>query len=179
MSAILVLVDVQKEYVTPGRPFCLETLGPSLENLRKLQAHARKEGWRVVHIKHQQNSEYFGYGSPYAEFIEGFEPLEGELVMEKSDFSCFSSPEFQALTDRLRNREMIIAGYSAANCCLSTMVSAHHRGFEFTFVTDATCAKSTKRFGEQDMKEHIVDIISAYGNLATTEEILHRVYEEE
>lgn len=174
MSAILVLVDVQKEYTTEGRPFCLETIGPSLENLRKLQAHAREKGWRVVHIRHQQNSEYFTYHGEFSEFIEGFEPIEGEVVMIKSDFSCFSSPDFQALVDRLRNRELILCGYSATMCCLSTLIDAHHRGYEFTFVSDATCAKRTKRFGEQDMKEHVVDIASAYAKMATTDEILNR-----
>jgi nicotinamidase-related amidase len=172
MSAVLVLVDLQKEYIAEGRPFCLETSAESLANLRKLQDHARKKGWRVVHMKHQQNSECFTYGSEYSEFIEDFVPIEGELVMAKSDFSCFSSPEFLALVDRYRNKHIIIAGYSATMCCLSTLVDAHHRGYGFTFVTDATCAKRTKRFGEQDMKEHIVDILSAYANLATTEEIL-------
>ena len=39
--AVLVLVDVQKEYITEGRPFCLETIGESLENLRRLLAHGR------------------------------------------------------------------------------------------------------------------------------------------
>ena len=67
-----------------------------------------------------------------------------------------------------------MAGYGATMCCLSTLVDAHHRGYDFTFVTDATCAKRTARFGEQDMREHIVDIMSAFGNLTTTEEVLNR-----
>ena len=47
-------------------------------------------------------------------------------------------------------------------------------GYEFTFVTDATCAKRSARFGEQDMKEHIVDIMAAFANLITTDELLNR-----
>ena len=54
--AVLVLVDVQKEYITEGRPFCLETIGESLENLRRLLAHGRKMGWKIVHMRHQQNA---------------------------------------------------------------------------------------------------------------------------
>ena len=54
---VLVLVDVQKEYIAEGRPFCLETIGPSLDNLRKLLAHARAKGWKVIHMRHQQNAE--------------------------------------------------------------------------------------------------------------------------
>ena len=179
MSAVLVLVDVQKEDVTEGMPFCLETIATSLENLQKLQAHAREKGWKVVHMKHQQNSEVFAYGSEFSEFIDGFEAAEGELVMTKSDFSCFSCPDFQALMDKSRNREIILAGYSAAMCCLSTLIDAHHRGYEFTFVSDATCARRTKRYDEQDMKEHIVDILNAYGNVITTRQVLDRPDEED
>ena len=41
-------------------------------------------------------------------------------------------------------------------------------------MTDATCAKRSARFGEQDMKEHIVDIMAAFANLITTDELLNR-----
>lgn len=171
---VLVLVDVQKEYVAKGRPFCLETIGESLKNLERLLDFARRNGWTIIHVRHQQNSEYFAYGSPYSEFIDGFEPKGDEICLEKSNFSCFSNREFQAMADKKRHDEIIIAGYGTTMCCLSTMIDAHHRGHEFTFVSDATCARRTPRFDEQDMREHIVDIIGAFGNLTTTDEILER-----
>lgn len=172
--AVLVLIDVQKEYITEGRPFCLETIAPSLENLRALQAHARKQGWKVVHMYHQQNSECFTYGSEFSQYIEGFEPLEGEKNFMKTDFSCFSSPEFTAMIDRNRNQEIIVAGYGATMCCLSTMIDAHHRGYDVLFVKDATCAKRTTHFGEQQLKDFVVDIAPAYATLVTTAEVLEK-----
>lgn len=42
---ILVLIDIQKEYVTPGRPFYLSGIEPSLENSRQLLEFARKNDW--------------------------------------------------------------------------------------------------------------------------------------
>ena len=123
--AVLVLVDVQKEYITEGRPFCLETIGESLENLRRLLAHGRKMGWKIVHMRHQQNAECFSYGSEYSEFIDGFGPQGNEADLVKTDFSCFSCPEFQALVDRARHQEIILAGYGATMCCLSTLIDAH------------------------------------------------------
>ena len=171
---VLVLVDVQKEYITEGRPFCLETIGESLNNLRRLLTHARSRGWKIVHMRHQQNAECFSYGSEYSDYIDGFGPQGNELDLVKTDFSCFSCPEFQALVDRARHQEIILAGYGATMCCLSTLIDAHHRGYEFTFVTDATCAKRSARFGEQDMKEHIVDIMAAFANLTTTDELINR-----
>lgn len=171
---VLVLIDVQKEYIAEGRPFCLETIGPALDNLRTLQAYGREKGWRLVHIRHQQNAECFTYGSEFSDFIEGFGPIEGEREILKSDFSCFSAPEFVAMADRQRNQEIIVAGFGATMCCLSTLIDAHHRGYEFTFVADATCAKRTAHFGEQELKNFTVDILPAFCNVTTLHELMNR-----
>lgn len=169
---ILILVDVQKEYLAKGRPFYLETIGPSLANLRKLLAHARANGWKIIHMRHEQNDEYFAYGSELAEPIEGFDPLPGEYSFIKSNFSCFSNGEFQALIDRWRHEDIYIAGYGASMCCLSTIIDAHHRGHDFTFVKDATCARRTARFEEQDVKERVIDLVQAFGQLVSTDELV-------
>ncbi len=169
---VLVLVDVQKEYVAKGRAFFLETIGKSLDNIKRLLAHARKEGWKIVHMRHQQNAEYFTYGSPFSDYIDGYEPHEGEESYTKPNFSCFSNREFQALMDKYRHEDIILAGYGATMCCLSTMVDAHHRGIELAFVGDASCARRTPRFGEQDMLEHILDIMGAFGTVVTTSQVL-------
>lgn len=169
---VLVLVDVQKEYIARGRPFFLKTIEPSLNNLRKLLAHARAQNWKIIHIRHEQNAECFSYGSEYAQPIEGFEPLEGESSFIKSNFSCFSNREFQSLMDKWRHEDIILAGYGATMCCLSTMIDAHHRGHEFTFVKDATCARRSERFDEQDIKERVIDLIGAFGKIAETCDIL-------
>lgn len=171
---ILVLVDIQKEYITKGRPFYLETIEESLNNLKKLLAHARQNKWKIFHMAHKQNADCFHYDSEFSEFIEDFEPIEGEVSFQKSDFSCFSSPEFLATIDRVRHEDIFLAGYGATMCCLCTLIDAHHRQYDFNFVTDATCAKRSARYGEQDMKEHIIDITSAFAcNLVTTDDVLN------
>ncbi len=169
---VLVLIDVQKEYITQGRAFCLETIQESLDNCKKLLAHARANSWKVIHMHHEQNAENFSRGSEFSEFIEGFEPNENEKSIAKSDFSCFTAPEFTALMDKYRHENILIAGYGCTMCCLSTLVDAHHRGFEFYFVKDATCAKSTPNFEEQDMKAHALDILTAFSTLVTTQQVL-------
>ena len=125
---VLIIVDAQKEYVTKGRPFYLETIEESLHNIDKLLEHARANGWKIAHMRHQQNSECFTWGSPYSEFIDGFGPKEGELELQKSNFSCFSSREFQALVDKYRNDDIYLAGYGTTMCCVSTMIDAHLSG---------------------------------------------------
>ena len=171
---VLVLVDIQKEYIAQGRPFYLETIAESLNNLKKLLNYGRQKNWKIIHMAHQQNADTFHYDSEFSEFIEGFEPIDGEMSFKKSDFSCFSCPEFLAAIDKNRHEDIFLAGYGATMCCLSTLVDAHHRGYDINFVTDATCAKKSARYDEQDLKEHIVDIADAFAsNLVTTQEVLN------
>ncbi len=170
---VLVLSDIQKEYITEGRAFYLKTIQESLDNCRKLLAFARENSWKIVHIHHEQNEEFFARDGEFSEYIEGFEPIEGEYNIAKSNFSCFSAPEFTALIDKYRHENIILAGYGCTMCCLSTLVDAHHRGFDFYFVKDATCAKSTENYEEQDMKNHAIDILNAFATLVTTKEVLN------
>lgn len=171
---VLVLVDIQKEYIAKGRPFCLDTISESLNNLRQLLAHGRQKGWKIIHMAHNQNAECFNYDSEFSEYIEGFEPIDGEQSLKKSDFSCFSSPEFLATIDKLRHEDIFLAGYGATMCCLSTLIDAHHRKFDLNFVTDATCAKRSIRYGEQDLTNYVVDIAGAFAcKLVTTKDVLN------
>lgn len=41
-APVLVVIDIQKEYTTPGRSFHLETAGPSLERAGRVLDHARR-----------------------------------------------------------------------------------------------------------------------------------------
>ena len=54
------------------------------------------------------------------------------------------------------------------------MIDAHHRGHDFTFVSDATCARRSARFGEQDIKERVVDLMVAFGNVVNTKDIVEK-----
>ena len=89
-SKVLVVIDVQREYVTPGRPFHIKSIGPSLENAKNMLTHARGEGWPIVHVRHLQDGEIFNRESEFSDFVEGFAPQAGELEISKGNYSCFS-----------------------------------------------------------------------------------------
>src|SRR6185295_8607364 len=97
MKPILVVIDIQKEYVTEGRPYFINGIGPSLEKAKSVMATARAAGWELVHIRHLQKGEIFSPESPYSGFVAGFEPAKGESEIVKGDYSCYSAPEFARL----------------------------------------------------------------------------------
>ncbi len=177
--ATLVMIDVQLEYVTPGRPFFMESIGPSLENASLLLDHARASNWRIIHVQHEQSGPLFTKGGAFVDFVEGFEPLPGETVVVKSQISPFTEPGFNAAIQAAGPQPVYVAGYGSTMCCLATMVGAPLFGHRFTFVHDASWARSARiDFSERDTHWHATAAIALHGNIVSTEELIGSVIDE-
>ena len=171
-TPLLVMIDVQREYVTSGRPFFLNHIGPSLENCRRLLAHARSYSWPVAHVRHVQNGHLFNGALPYSRFVDGFEPKPDEMVFTKGNLSCYSSDEFSRLMRSAQGERIYVAGYNSLMCCLSTIVEGFHRGHRMTFVSDASLARATKHADEVEAHLHATDIISIYADVVRTGDVV-------
>ncbi len=169
---VLIVIDIQKEYTTSGRPFYLEMAGPSLSNAKRVLEFARKSDWPIIHVKHLQLGSIFNPESPLSDFVDGFEPLAHEMSVIKGNYSSFSSPEFVELMDQFKDRESMVIGYGSTMCCLSTIIDGYHRGFKMAFVLDASCAKRGPTFDEQSTHAHAEEIISIYAKIASTQELI-------
>lgn len=170
----LVVIDIQKEYVTPGRPFNLTGIGPSLLNARQLLQHARGGHWSVVHVQHLQEGAVFNRDAPESGFIEGFEPLENEPLIQKSKLSAFTNPDFEAALEAAGSTEVFVIGYGSTMCCLATIVDAALYGRKLTFVHDASWARAPgASFDEAETHRHATAILGIHGKLATVENVIH------
>lgn len=178
---ILVLIDIQKEYVTPGRPYYLSGIEPSLENCRQLLHFARKNNWEIIHIQHSNGeaAERFNPKTDYFDFVDNFRPIAPEKHFLKTDFSCYSSPEFNAyLSELFTSKEpapnIYLIGYNTVMCCLSTLEEARRKEHKMHLVKDATLAKAIAGVTEKDMHQIMLDVYAAKGlaSLITTEEIV-------
>jgi nicotinamidase-related amidase len=170
-SKVLVVIDIQREYVTEGRAFHLKGIAPSLENAGRVLAKAREDGWDIVHVRHLQAGEIFNPESEYSGFVTGFEPIAGELSVVKSNFSSFSSPEFASVMERYKGLEIFVVGYGSTMCCLSTIIEGYHRGHRMVFVADASLAKSTARFDEASTHAYATDILATFSRITTATEV--------
>jgi ureidoacrylate peracid hydrolase len=168
IAPVLVVIDIQKEYTTPGRSFYLESAAPSLKNAGRVLDHARRSGWEIVHIRHLQDGEIFNPKSEHSGFVPGFEPAPGEEEITKGNFSCYSAPRFAELMKERLDRPVYIIGYGSTMCCLSTIIEGYHRGQKFTFVRDASCARRTANFDEQSTHAYATDILSTYAKVVET-----------
>ena len=174
LKPTLVVIDIQREYVTPGRPFFLSGIAPSLSNARTLLRHARTQGWSVIHVQHLQDGPLFNGRDEHSDFVEGFAPDEGGTLIVKNKLSAFTNPDFAtALGDP--EAEVYVIGYGSTMCCMATIVDAGLFGRKFTLVHDASWARAPNpSFEEAEMHRHATAILGIHGKLQTTDEVLTR-----
>jgi nicotinamidase-related amidase len=174
---VLILIDIQQEYTTPGRPFYLHGIEPSLANCAAMLKHARDANWTIAHVIHYRknpSNDFFNANSPFSNFVEGFEPHDDEMIFTKHLYSCYSSNEFTEFMTKHTHDNIYIIGYNSIMCCLSTVIDGYHRGHTFTLIEDATLAKSTDEFDELDMHRHSISLIKAagYAEVITSKSLL-------
>ena len=136
MKNLLLVIDIQNEYITPERPFHISGIGPSLANAKQVLDAARNSGTPVWHIQHLQEKNVFIKGTPLAEIVADFTPLKNEPVFIKDLYSSFSSPEFKKAILESKPEEILVIGYGSSVCCLCTIIDGVHRGLSFTLIED-------------------------------------------
>lgn len=169
MKRALVVIDIQREYITHGRSFIIQGIGPSLQKAHAMLHYARQAGWPIVHVQHLQDGDLFGRDSATSDFIDGFAPLASEPLAVKGDYSSFSSPEFEHFVRAHSDHEFVVIGYGAAMCCLGTIVDGYHRGYRFALVRDATAARASDGLTEESLHAHAVAILRPFARITETE----------
>jgi ureidoacrylate peracid hydrolase len=162
VEKVLCVIDVQKEYNTDGRPFCIPNIQNSLAKGQEVLKFAREKRWPIVHVQHLQESGIFAKGDTHANFIDGFEPALHETSIAKSNFSCFSSKDFCQFLEKHKDKEVVVIGYGSTMCCLSTIIEGYHRGYKFVYVRDASAAKPTAAHSSEELHKAAVDIVSTF-----------------
>ncbi len=173
----VIFIDLQREYLTKGRPFYLNNIFPSLNNAKRILELARQEAWEIVHIQHFRNvpdSLIFNRSSEFSGFIKGFEPRSDERYFEKNSFSCYSNPAFAAFMEESRGEQTYVVGYGTSKCVLATVVDGFNRGHKLIVISDATYAKAELGEGlsEEDMHRVLLATIkSSFANLIITADL--------
>lgn len=169
MKKALVVIDIQREYITPGRKFQIQGIGPSLRNAYTMLRFARTQDWPIVHVQHQQDGDIFGRDADTTDFIDGFVPEANEVLAVKGNYSSFSSPAFVKFAEEHPDHEFLVVGYGTTMCCLSTIVDGYHRGYQFALVEDACAARAVGDLSEASMHEHAVAILGPFSRRTQTE----------
>ncbi len=168
----LVVIDIQKEYTTEGRPFRIESIGPSLSNAKIVLEKARAENWQIIHVQHLQEGDLFNHKSELSNFVAGFEPQGRELKVIKNNYSSYSAETFAEAMKTCADakHEVVVIGYGSTMCCISTIIDGYHRGNKMVFVQDASNSKSGGGLSEANLHTSATHIISNFARVTSTSE---------
>ena len=163
----LVLVDVQQEYTASPRQLALPHAAEALERCRAAIAHARAMGLPVAFVRWLGKSPYFNAASPFADWIDGFQPNSVDMIFERSKPSCYASSQFAKIIDQAGGH-FVLAGFAGEAACLSNAIDAFHRGHQMTFLADASTSHSLHDINAKETHRVISKIISLYANVVDT-----------
>jgi len=164
---IVVLVDMQQEYLAKPRLLAISEIDRALDNCRRVLDHARDIGLPVAFMRLLNESAFFNRATPFVRWIEGFEPYRNEMVFERSSPSCYSCEPFAALMNQSR-AGIVLAGFAGESACLSTSIDAFHRNHRLTYVCDASASHALEDVPAGEIHRAVSKISGLYGEVYET-----------
>ena len=155
----LLIVDMQNDFVRPGRPLCVAGAAATVPVIRQLLDHARAMAVPVFHIIRHYRPDGSDIettrlellrtagpllvpGSEGAEVIDPLKPIDGEYVIVKPRFSAFFATHLDLVLRRLGVDHLLLCGTQYPACIRCTAFDAVSLGYATTVVTDATSAQT-------------------------------------
>ena len=166
---IVVFVDMQQEYVAAPRLLAISGIDRALDNCRKVLDHARRIGLPVAFVRMLSESAFFNRATPFARWIEGFEPYRNEMIFERDSPSCYSCEPFTALMNQSRGG-MVLVGFAGESSCLSTLIDAFHRNHKVTYLCDASASYALDDVSADEIHRAVSKISGLYGDVHETDD---------
>ena len=138
--AWLICLDLQRDYVVPGRPRYSLANTEVADRCARVLGLARDEGWRVVHSQFRAETSAPWPRELFGAPIEGLRPLVSEPVYFRKGLSAFANPGFTQEMRVARGAEVYLIGFSLADTCLATALAGVDEGLSLTLVEDAVGA---------------------------------------
>lgn len=144
---LLVCIDLQQEFVTPGRPWA----DPDGDEISQVCAEtlkaAREAKWEIIHLVFHRGTPMMD-GACLPGPIPGCEPLKGERVLKRSGVSAYSHPDVEHLLVPNLDPEgpqpkCIMIGFNAATSLTTTLYDAQDRCHDLNLLEEACGASDS------------------------------------
>ncbi len=153
----LLVIDMQRDFVLPGAPFCVAGAAATVPAIAALLAECRRmENAAVFHIVRSYEPdggdvercrlERFRRipgavrGTAGAEIMPELRPHPGETVIVKPRFSAFFQTKLDLCLRRLGVECLLIAGTQYPNCIRATVTDALSLDYRVTVISDCCSA---------------------------------------
>ena len=137
MQALLV-IDVQNGIVN------FKDFGEELVLIETIIKDFKGDGRPVIFVRHLDDEEESPLykGSSGSELHSSLKEY-ADYVIEKKTPSSFFNTNLSVVLEELGIKQLFITGFNTEFCCMFTAISAFDRGFEVTFIENATGTVNT------------------------------------
>ena len=145
-KSALIVIDLLQGYTTEGSALYAPGVIDCVAQMPDILALARSKGVPIIHtrvlytppdypeggiwIKKAPVLKDLVLGNPYAEFCEGMEPAEGELVIVKQYASAFFGTSLVATLNGLDVDTLIITGCTTSGSLEPQLLTAYNMVFD-------------------------------------------------
>jgi len=178
---MLLIIDVQKAIDADYHAAEGPRNNPQAErNIARLLAAWRKDGWPLIHVRHDSILATSAYrpGQPGNEFKDEVAPLPGETIVPKRTNSAFIGTGLDQLLRDAGVDTVVIAGVVTNNSVEATVRMSGNLGFRTVLVADAcfTFARrdfnGTLRTAEEVHAMSLANLDGEYCEVVDTDTVL-------
>jgi nicotinamidase-related amidase len=171
-NPVLCFVDLQREYVSPGRALAVDEVEPWTGNCARLLSFARESRLPIAHFRQLRRGAFLNPATDFSGWIDEFRPRPSEMVFERAMPSCYSAAGFTEVIDHIDNPILVVAGLTSSGACLATLLDCFHRNHAGCFVSDASWSQPLGSVGGEEANELSTEIIRQYSDVMTTEDLI-------
>jgi len=188
-KTVLIIIDMQNDFVLPDAPQCIDGAVAIMPNLQKVLGIFREKSLPVFHVYREYREDGsdiektrlddFLEGEKYCvphtkgcEIVDELSPIEGEYKIVKNRFSAFMNTELDFILRRLEIERIVVCGIQYPNCIRATVFDGVALGYEVTLVIDATAAQT-----DEIAEANILDMCNIGVECITTESFIECVME--
>jgi len=188
MKKALIIVDMQKDFVLPGRPACVAGAYKTIPQIKKVLIFFREKKYPIFHVIREYREDgsdieivrlknflngpkYCVKNSEGAEIVDELKPENNpnEYIIIKNRFSAFMNTELDFMLRRLQIETIVVCGTQYPNCIRCTVFDGISFGYNVELLTDATSAQT-----DEIAKANIVDIKNIGISCLTVDEFIKK-----
>ncbi|XBQ15460.1 MAG: isochorismatase family protein [Oceanicaulis sp.] len=167
---VLVCMDLQMEFVAPGRPFA-DPDGEEIAALcADLMVRAREAGWSLVHA-HQHQGGALMPGMGLSQPAPGCEPRPGEVLLRRAGVSAYAHPDLDGILEGSMDAGAYLIGFSAPTSLTTTLYDAQDRGHRLTLIEEAIGGADVGEWSAEHTRALCVDSARKMGRSAGIETV--------
>ncbi len=144
MKPALLIIDLQKQFFSLNQA-CVDSLKLSIEYINEAIPMFRNRGFPIIVIQHKNESGALVPGSPDFDVHESLKIEPQDLRIVKTYGNAFTKTELAEKLRRLGVDTVIITGFCAEECILSTYVGAQDNDFTPIIMRSAIASDNPSR----------------------------------